>query len=417
MSMFAQKNTFSPYSRFGLGDFQSGGFGRNSAMGGVGIGLSSSYHLNDLNPASYTSMDTLSFYFEAGINGFKQEFQTTNTKSSFSDSNFSYFALGFPVSKWGFLSLGLKPASFVGYDIYDDNQSSSTSTTDENYTKSNISGQGNTNKAYAGLAIKPIKNLSLGMHYTYFFGRIDHYKVSSYVNDEDAPKFGINQEIIVNDYVLDFGFQYTYDFSETHQLTLGATYTPQTAMKGKDNYESGTGTVTSNNGKILTISDVIDSTDEDYSENAFEMPTSYGVGLSYTMKDKLTLAADYKTELWSKTISPKSNAELGDAEKMAFGVEYIPNDRSARNYLARIRYRLGTHYNKEMLIIEDQQIKDFGISFGVGLPLKRSKTSFNLAVEMGQRGTTDYNLIQENYTRFIFNMTFHERWFVKRKFK
>ena len=70
-----------------------------------------------------------------------------------------------------------------------------------------------------------------------------------------------------------------------------------------------------------------------------------------------------------------------------------------------------------MLIIEDQQIKDFGISFGVGLPLKRSKTSFNLAVEMGQRGTTDYNLIQENYTRFIFNMTFHERWFVKRKFK
>jgi hypothetical protein len=62
-------------------------------------------------------------------------------------------------------------------------------------------------------------------------------------------------------------------------------------------------------------------------------------------------------------------------------------------------------------------LTDFGISFGVGLPLKRSKTSFNLAFEWGQRGTTDDNLVKENYAKVTMNLTLHEFWFLKRKFE
>jgi hypothetical protein len=77
-------------------------------------------------------------------------------------------------------------------------------------------------------------------------------------------------------------------------------------------------------------------------------------------------------------------------------------------------------YKQEYLIMPQSaggdHLKDFGITFGMGLPLKRSKTSFNLAFEWGQRGTTDNSLIKENYMRLTMNLTLHEYWFMKRKF-
>ena len=55
----AQKRTYSPYSRYGIGELEDGGFGRNAAMGRTGIALQSPNHLNNINPASYAGMDSL----------------------------------------------------------------------------------------------------------------------------------------------------------------------------------------------------------------------------------------------------------------------------------------------------------------------------------------------------------------------
>ncbi|MCF8339273.1 MAG: hypothetical protein K9I74_14985, partial [Bacteroidales bacterium] len=60
---------------------------------------------------------------------------------------------------------------------------------------------------------------------------------------------------------------------------------------------------------------------------------------------------------------------------------------------------------------------EFGISFGVGLPIKNSQSSINLGVEIGQRGTTDNNLIEENYVKFTLGLAIFERWFLQRKYQ
>ena len=65
----AQSGTNSPYSQFGLGDLATMAVGQNKGMGGVGYGFRKGNEVNPLNPASYSSIDSLTFIFDAGLSG------------------------------------------------------------------------------------------------------------------------------------------------------------------------------------------------------------------------------------------------------------------------------------------------------------------------------------------------------------
>ena len=104
------------------------------------------------------------------------------------------------------------------------------------------------------------------------------------------------------------------------------------------------------------------------------------------------------------------------ATSMHFGLEYLPDAEALRGYHKFISYRLGGYYSNSYLMVNDHQLKDYGITFGVGLPVKTLKTSFNLAFTLGTRGTTEYNLVKENYGILTFNVTLHDLWFRKRRF-
>ncbi|MBR8534225.1 hypothetical protein KDU71_01520 [Carboxylicivirga sediminis] len=424
----AQNRTYSPYSRYGLGDLQSGGFGRNAAMGHTGIALTSSYNLNNINPASYFSMDSVSFFFEGGLTGFDQKIMSENSSARFSDINFSYFAIGYPVSKWGFMSIGVKPESLAGYQFFDDNASDDILVSDGNYTKSDYIGSGNTTKAYAGLAISPIKNLSFGAHFSFVFGSVDHFSIAQFPNDPFAFKLATSERISINDFYMDFGAQYKFNLKERHNMVIGAVYHPQTGIKGKVKKLVTAGTNFDRDGTTIINADTLRFTETKFGGNALELPEKIGVGVAYNIDDLMTITADYSLARWSDaqfpTLSTSTNDPdaftVGDEQKFAFGVEFIPNYRSASFYPSRIKYRIGTSYTQEYLVTPQSaggdHLRDFGITFGMGLPLKRSKTSFNLAFEWGQRGTTDNSLIKENYMRLSMNLTLHEYWFMKRKF-
>ena len=68
------------------------------------------------------------------------------------------------------------------------------------------------------------------------------------------------------------------------------------------------------------------------------------------------------------------------------------------------------------LNINNQSIDEFGISFGVGLPIGRLFENANIGFEFGQRGTTNANLVEENFVNFQISLSLNDRWFVKRKY-
>ena len=90
MSLFAQNNTNSPYTRFGYGELADRSFGAGRAMGGIGYGLRSSKQINPLNPASYTSIDSMTFIFDFGASAQLSWFDDGQNKQNNYNGNIEY---------------------------------------------------------------------------------------------------------------------------------------------------------------------------------------------------------------------------------------------------------------------------------------------------------------------------------------
>ena len=63
--------------------------------------------------------------------------------------------------------------------------------------------------------------------------------------------------------------------------------------------------------------------------------------------------------------------------------------------------------------INNESINEFGISFGVGLPINKELSNINLGFEFGKRGTTNNGLVQENYINFRLSLSLNDKWFKK----
>ncbi|MGQ1890910.1 hypothetical protein ACT29H_10740 [Thermophagus sp. OGC60D27] len=402
---FAQKRTYSPLSRYGVGELNTYGYGQNTGMGHSGIGIRTNEHINFLNPASYSAIDTMSFYFETGLTGNSQTFESTGGQEKYNNIDFSYFAMGFSLSKNIKTSLGLRPFSNAGYKFeFSDN----TSTT-------RAVGTGNLSAAYGGLSIRVIPQLSLGMHATYLFGNLRHTTFIEFSEDDNAYKYGLQNEMHASDFFLDFGAQFSHQINETDQITAGITFRPQSEIGGDFQRTAAKGLDYAEDGKLFSSNYIIPEASDTLDVSGFEMARSVGFGLSYSKSDFLTLSADYVLSNWGEINFPDGLTQTKNNSRFSAGAEIIPNFRST-NYLSRIRYRAGIHYGDQYIMINDNDLKNFGITFGLGLPLNRTKTSVNIAFEYGTVKPSGNLDINENYAKISLNFTFHEFWFIQRKF-
>ena len=102
--------------------------------------------------------------------------------------------------------------------------------------------------------------------------------------------------------------------------------------------------------------------------------------------------------------------------KLNFGVQYMPDPRGS--YLQRVRYRIGALYNHDYVMVGDNNVKDYGLSFGLGLPTpvnRYTKTIVNLTFEYRHRQTSPVKLVTENYFQITLGINFNELWFWQNK--
>ncbi len=120
----------------------------------------------------------------------------------------------------------------------------------------------------------------------------------------------------------------------------------------------------------------------------------------------------------------ESDPAMVNSTKIAFGLSFVPSPknlgRSFGDYFSRVQYRLGGRYNTGNIQIEENRITEFAITFGMGLPLRRSATgssgALNFSFEAGQRGSIDSNLIRETFLNTTIGISLNDIWFIKRKF-
>lgn len=406
--LFAQfnNNTTSPYSRFGIGDLQSYSFGRTTAMGGASLASRNNQQINLANPGSYTAIDSLGFMFEFGIFGKFANYSNDITSLNANDVNFRYFALNFQITNWMATAMGLTPYSDVGYDIeINENIENEGDILHKYY------GVGSLSKAFLGLAVEPVENISIGANLNYLFGTLNRNAEIYFLESSDAYRIQKYESMRVRDFNLKLGVQATLPLKEDKRITFAG------VLENKPKYTAFFSDLTQKNITSQNSSDIDTLNFQSEDRNTVRLPLTYGFGISYVKDNTFEINADYYRQLWSNaTFFGSSNQYLTDLDKFAFGAEWIPDRFSIRGYLQRIAYRVGFKFERTYLMIDNQHIKDFGMSFGVGLPVYRSNSTINVSAELGRRGTKTDNLVLENYAKLNLSVNLYDLWFIKRRF-
>jgi hypothetical protein len=150
------------------------------------------------------------------------------------------------------------------------------------------------------------------------------------------------------------------------------------------------------------------------------MPWALAFGAQYSENNKLVVAVEGSYRNWTDFNQFGRGDSLLNSMQFAAGVQYTPkyNAIGDNAIWQTIRYRAGIRYNQGNLVLREQRIGELGMTFGLGIPLKRqfAMPYMNLSAEIGQRGSLDNGLIRERYTRITLGLTLNDRWFVKRKY-
>jgi hypothetical protein len=406
-----------PYTRFAIGDLITSGFSYNRSLGGSSVAIRPKNQINYLNPASYTSQDTLSFLFHAGLSGRTSMLSTKFENDRSSNMNMEYLAMGFPISRWWNFSMGLVPFNRIEYFFreYIDRE-------DELVIE--YKGHGGYNEFYFGTAFRFTKYLSAGFNANYLFGDLARER-SIDIPGVTVASTKIAEDYIANDMCFRLGLQahpvFTDKNDRKHTIILGATY--DFASNIKIEYNS----MTSRNFPSHVANPVRDTFSiVSDSINYLKLPVKLGIGLSYNYNDRLMFTLEYTKQDFSGGLglATYEGLDLKEYSSFRFGAEYIPiplSERTRARYYERMHYRLGGHYSNSYFALAGHDIVDYGMSIGVGLPWRNSQklythTAFNISYEFGVRGTTENGLIKENYHIVTLGVTLFDFWFLKPKY-
>ncbi len=386
--------TSSPYTLFGAGQIEDNGFGVNKALGGTGIAFQSNKSLNNINPASYSAIDSLSFLFEAGVFGKYTIYNTTSENQQRLDGNLRYIAMGLRLTKWWTASAGIVPYSSVHYYIQTPENIAGEIT---NYIKT-FTGEGGINQFYLGNALKPFKNLSLGFNASYIFGSINQEE--SMNASDNFEGYLISKTNYLHNYYFDYGMQYSV-WHNNWKYTAGFIYGNSKHLNTNSDY-------------VLIFSD--DTTELDYKKECFTIPAKYGIGICIEKPEAIKIGFDYERRNWEgiKFSNPKLSTR--NSMRFSFGTEFrISNDYKDTGF-KRFYYRLGLNYEKSYLIINKKEINSRAFTLGIGIPMRNELSMVNITFETGVNGTTSKGLIRENYYLLHLNLTLHDLWFQKSKY-
>jgi hypothetical protein len=420
ISSYGQEGTASPYSFYGIGSLKFKGTVENRSMGGLSI-YTDSIHINLRNPASYAgnnlemwNNESRPVTFTVGGSNDAIKLKSDLETDKASSATFDYLALSVPVGKFGF-GFGLLPFTSVGYKLQSNDS--------EGNVTDKFRGQGGLNKAFLGLGYQVSKELSFGIDFHYNFGNVQNSTVNySYDSDGTLTQYQSreNNRSDISGINLNLGLSYKTMITDKLELVSGATYTPESSLVSKNERSFSTITISATTGQEFEIN-TIDTDLESLGlmETDLVMPSKFSIGTGIGEPRKWFVGAEYttqKTSNFSNDLYSSGATKYEDASTIALGGFYIPMYNSFDSYFKRVVYRAGLHYEKTGLNIENESINEFGISFGVGLPVGSYFSNANVGFEIGKRGTTKNNLIQENFINFQISLSLNDRWFVKRKY-
>ncbi|MBL0099038.1 MAG: hypothetical protein IPP49_02480 [Saprospiraceae bacterium] len=401
MTLLSQANDNSPYSRFGIGEITDNNFNHSRQMGGLGASYIDGYHINIVNPASYSFLNATAFDF--GVFAKRTWLTENNTTNKIWSGNLDYLSLAFPLRnpinevydgvkkdyKLG-MSFTLMPHSFVNYNIVSVDSLAETGPFTRNYV-----GSGGSYKFMWGNALK-YKNVSAGVNLGYLFGKLQYDNKLIFGSDQFAYSDFFSTDYNVKGFLWNAGVIYS-DIINKKAIEKNKSLAAKRISVGL-HANSATGFNTSYNVNHRLVQQLLSgifNIDTIKIVNSIKgkgkLPAEFGLGATYYSGEKFVIGANYVTTLWSEYFndaSSETKGSLTDASKISVGGYYRPNYKSFDNFFERVYYRYGVYYNRDPRIINNEQLTTYGFTFGLGMPFvyQRKVSHVNLGLNAGIRG-------------------------------
>ena len=416
-------DAFSPYSMYGVGNLETLGSQNSIAMGGIAIGDRNSAYINWVNPAAITARESKAFMLDFGITQ-KNILYTADASTSIEDTdsgrlhsvnnmfNLHHIVATIPLGKRVALKAGITPYAATGYEFvsreYADNVLLQMG--DVKYKKT---GKGGIYQLVMGAGWKILDNLSIGADGIYYLGNTVHSSTTNFATNSYYRTLGRTWSSVSRGIGLKTGLQYTFNFKNDCNLTLGATYMIGGAMGGEFS-----------DVVLATTTSATDTVSNNIKPIDYKIPSEIGAGFTFRKTDKWMFGFDYTYQDWSKTVfdnAPGIDVVTRKAQSFRLGGEITPNKYDIRYYTKRMTYRAGAYYNSGYIAVNGVPINSMGITFGASFPIQLSRdtrlTSIVLSVDIGQTGTLASNLVRENYVKLNVGLNLFDTWFQKSLYK
>ena len=422
-SSLAAAQQTSPYSRFGVGQIVDNEPVHLLGMGHMSTAYKDSVHTNMSNPATLGNKEFSSI--DLGFNLTYHSLREQEEAQEVVDGAPMYLSYTFPVNKsktWG-MGLGARSYSSKKYAV--------TTPVVNNQYFIDYEGEGNTYNLFLQTGAELFDNFTLGVDGGIFFGTLKDETYNNFlITSNNGSGSRLQQKI--RGFSLDVGSQYTTELGQNLNLTLGGNYKLESELNNTKTSETFLFNIVSfdqtDDGtiRVLNRSEFDNETTETKDEN-FVLPSEISFGGFLSKQEKWSLGIDAKFGNWEdfQGANDDSSVQYQNSMEFSLGGSFIPKYRNPDRAFESFEYRYGGYYKQTNLNISGESINDYGLTLGTSFPINQNRpgervrripSNIDFAINIGQKGTLDQNLVQDNYVKAIFGMNLNDIWFVRKKY-
>lgn len=390
------QNMNNPYSVYGIGDIDHKSYNRTSGMASTGLALRSSSYIINNNPASITGLERSFVVMNLAATAKTSTYVGKPIGSDNSNNKDMWvkgISLGVKLNNHWASNIGFGQFSSVNYK-FSGSQAVEGST--DVYTTS-YEGDGGLNEYYWVNALSIGKHFSVGVRSSFISGAINATETIYDANLQ--TEITTQQQDYYNNFRFQYGALYYASLGKKWDLSMGGRYSRKTKLALDRAL-----TVTQDGTAVVE--------DQFVSKGRFWLPETFAAGIALAHNKRTTFAMDYTYEDWSSLGVKYNGWRLINSHKLSGGVEFSKFIQQWNQPVEKKFYQLGAFVQNSYLQVRSNPIREFGFTAGMGGRLGNNLL-YTFSGEFGQRGTTNANLVKENYFQFTLSLSYRDFLFSK----
>jgi hypothetical protein len=151
---------------------------------------------------------------------------------------------------------------------------------------------------------------------------------------------------------------------------------------------------------------------DDYRKLTIPLQTNFG--LSYRIDETILAGLDFDYQNWATgyKIDNISPAGFNNSYRISLGVESMPTGRRFVPYYQKMYYRGGLYFGQLNVASNDNNVYEYGLGIGLGLPILTPYNRIDLAMQYGKKGSISTNSVTENVFKINISITASSLWFI-----